>query len=110
MALGEDSSVDVLVAGELFADLVMTGFDALPQPGEEAFASEFRREPGGAAITAMGLARLGRRTGLIGAVGATDGAGMLESFWRPGVDVSRVLGAAGEKKGAPVCSSAAGES
>ena len=102
MALGEDNSVDVLVAGELFADLVMTGLDTLPQPGEEVFARGFRREPGGAAITAMGLARLGRRTGLIGAVGAIDSAWVLESLWRGGVDVSRVLHVPGEHTGTSV--------
>ena len=109
MALGEDNSVNVLVAGELFADLVMTGLDALPQPGEEIFARAFRREPGGAAITAMGLARLGRRTGLIGAVGAIDGAWVLESLWRGGVDVSRVLNAPGEHSGTSVAISGQGE-
>jgi sugar/nucleoside kinase (ribokinase family) len=106
---GEDSSVNVLVAGELFADLVMAGFEAMPGPGEEAFARDFRREPGGAAITAMGLARLGRRTGLIGAVGGLDGAWMLESFWRGGLDVSRVLSAPGEYSGTTVAISGAGD-
>ena len=102
MALGEDNSVNVLVAGELFADLVMTGLDTLPKPGEEVFARGFRREPGGAAITAMGLARLGRRTGLIGAVGAIDSGWVLESLWRGGVDVSRVLNVPGEYTGTSV--------
>ena len=109
MALGEDNNVEVLVAGELFADLVMTGFDTLPQPGEEVFARAFRREPGGAAITAMGLARLGRRSGLIGAVGALDGAWLLDSFWRGGVDVSRVLTVPGEYTGTSVAISGEGE-
>ena len=40
----------------------MSGFDFWPQPGQEAFAKEFRREVGGgAAITACGLATLGSR-------------------------------------------------
>ncbi len=109
MALGEDNSVNVLVAGELFADLVMTGLDTLPKPGEEVFARTFRREPGGAAITAMGLARLGRRTGLIGAVGAIDSGWVLESLWRGGVDVSRVMNAPGEYTGTSVAISGENE-
>ena len=64
-------SREVAVAGELYVDLVLGGFDSWPQPGQEAFAREFRKEVGGgAAITACGLAMLGTRASLFGIVGA----------------------------------------
>jgi sugar/nucleoside kinase (ribokinase family) len=54
---------DVLVVGDLFVDIVMSGFAVWPKPGEETFAQEMLREAGGgAAITASGLARLRART------------------------------------------------
>ena len=64
------ASLDVLVAGDLFLDLVMSGFESWPLPGEEAFARKFHKEVGGgAAITACGLAKLGLRAGILGSVG-----------------------------------------
>jgi sugar/nucleoside kinase (ribokinase family) len=61
---------DVITVGDVFVDLVMTGFRAWPQPGEEAFARELRREiGGGAAITACGLSKLDRRVALLAMVG-----------------------------------------
>jgi len=84
-------ALDVIAAGEIYIDLVMSGFDHTPAPGEEAFARDFRREAGGGpVITALGLARLGRSTGIAGAVGAEDGAWLIERLARGGVDVSRV--------------------
>ncbi len=74
-------STGVIVAGDLFIDLIMSGFDFWPQPGKEAFAREFRREiGGGAAITSCGLAKLGRHTSLFGIVGRDSGAWMLEQL------------------------------
>ena len=50
---GRRVNCNVLVAGELYLDLILSGFDEWPQPGQEAFAREYRREiGGGAAITA----------------------------------------------------------
>jgi len=83
-------AVDVVIAGELFADLIMTGFDFWPAPGREAFATEFHREiGGGAAITACGLARLGMRTRVLGVVG-TDGDWLINRLASMGVDTSTV--------------------
>ena len=63
--------IDALVAGEMYVDLIMGGFEEWPQPGNEAFAREFRRDiGGGASITAAGLAMLGTRTGIFGIVGS----------------------------------------
>ncbi|KAB7772205.1 carbohydrate kinase family protein [Xanthomonas maliensis] len=67
------SAADVMVVGEIYLDHIFGGFAAWPAPGEEAFASDYRRELGGGTIiTACGLARLGRRVGVIGAIGADD--------------------------------------
>src|SRR5882724_8181235 len=82
-------SLDAIVAGELYADLILSGFDFWPQPGQEAFAKEFRREiGGGAAITACGLATLGTRTGLFGIVGGDHHAWIAGRLAEKGVDTS----------------------
>ena len=85
------ASLDVLVAGDLFLDLVMSGFESWPLPGEEAFASKFHKEVGGgAAITACGLAKLGLRAGILGSVGKSDGQWMLDHLRARGVDVTHI--------------------
>jgi sugar/nucleoside kinase (ribokinase family) len=81
--------VDVVVAGELYADLIMSGFDAWPRPGEEAFARDFRREiGGGAAITACGLAILGTSAAIFGVAGSDQHAWMASRLSAKGVDTS----------------------
>ncbi len=81
--------MDVLVAGDLFLDLVMSGFESWPLPGEEAFARKFHKEVGGgAAITACGLSKLGLRAGILGSVGKEDGQWMLDQLRARGVDIS----------------------
>jgi sugar/nucleoside kinase (ribokinase family) len=83
-------AVDVVAAGELFTDLIMTGFDFWPEPGREAFANGFHREiGGGAAITACGLARLGIHIRALGVVG-TDGDWLINELATRGVDTSTV--------------------
>ena len=77
--------LDVMVAGDLFIDMVMSGFSFWPEPGQEAVASEYCREiGGGAAITAAGLAKLGSRVGVLGVVGH-DGAWLVERLRHYGV-------------------------
>jgi ribokinase len=89
--------LDVLVAGDLFLDLVMSGFESWPNPGEEAFAKKFHREVGGgAAITACGLARLGLRAGVLGVVGQDDGQWMLNELHARGVEVFGIRASATE--------------
>jgi len=64
----------VLVAGEIFIDLLMTNLDAWPEPGKEIFATSFQREiGGGTAITASALARLGCECDVLAAVGEDYG-------------------------------------
>ena len=69
---------DVITVGDLFTDLVLSGFKAWPEPGEEAFAKEARRDlGGGAAITACGLSRLDLRTAVLAVIG-TDGEALAQ--------------------------------
>jgi hypothetical protein len=46
---------DILTLGDVFTDIVMTGFSHWPQPGEEVNAQQSQREIGGVAITAWWL-------------------------------------------------------
>jgi sugar/nucleoside kinase (ribokinase family) len=95
-------ALDVIAAGELYIDLVMTGLDRWPRPGEEALAENFQRAPGGgAAITAAGLAKLGLRVGIVGAVGA-DGVWLLDAMTRHGVDTGGIRVVGGNCTGATV--------
>jgi ribokinase len=50
---------DLVVATPVFLDLTFVGLESLPAIGEERFAGELMRSPGGGAITAVGAARLG---------------------------------------------------
>lgn len=61
---------DVITVGDVFLDIVLTGFHTWPQAGEEACAKALRRDlGGGAAITACGLSKLGRRAALLAMMG-----------------------------------------
>jgi sugar/nucleoside kinase (ribokinase family) len=64
---------DVVTVGEIYVDHVFSGLANWPLPGEEIFTSNYLRElGGGAAITACGLGRLGRRTAVFGVVGEVE--------------------------------------
>ncbi len=79
-----------MVAGELYADLILGGFDFWPQPGQEAFARTFHRDAGGgAAITACALARLGSRAAVLGVVGE-DGGWLVERLQQYGVETTEI--------------------
>jgi sugar/nucleoside kinase (ribokinase family) len=93
-------SLDVLVAGEIYVDLIMGGFDFFPQFGQEAFAREYRREPGGgAAITACGLARLGTRTGLFAIAGSDHHSWIAACLAGHGVETGMLASDATEPTG-----------
>lgn len=62
-------SVDLACAGRAFLDLTFVGLPELPGPGQERFASELLRSPGGSAIVAVGGARLGLSTALASPLG-----------------------------------------
>jgi ribokinase len=69
-------SVDVAVAVPAFLDITFVGLEGLPALGEERFAGDLVRTPGGGAITAIGAARLGLSTALTAPLG-DDEAGRL---------------------------------
>ena len=69
-------SVDVVVAVPAFMDMTFVGLEGLPALGEERFAGDLVRSPGGGAITAIGAARLGLSTALAAPLGE-DAAGDL---------------------------------
>jgi sugar/nucleoside kinase (ribokinase family) len=80
-----------MVAGDLFLDIVMSGFAYWPEPGEESVASEICREVGGgAAITACGLAKLGSKVGVLGVVGSDVGSWMIDRLRKCGVETSGI--------------------
>ncbi|MCU1224183.1 MAG: carbohydrate kinase family protein [Edaphobacter sp.] len=73
---------DVAVVGEIYIDHIFTGFATWPQPGEEVFTRQYKREIGGGATnTACALARLGRTVSLVGVIGTSD-AGWFEDRLR----------------------------
>jgi sugar/nucleoside kinase (ribokinase family) len=81
-------SYDLAVATPTFLDLTFTGLEALPALGEERFASDLLRSPGGGAITAIGAARLGLATALAAPLG-NDVAGelVIEVLREDGIDI-----------------------
>src|SRR4051794_34560835 len=64
-----DMTIDLAVATPAFLDLTFVGLEALPAPGEERFAADLLRSPGGGAIIAIGAARLGLRSALAAPLG-----------------------------------------
>jgi sugar/nucleoside kinase (ribokinase family) len=62
-------SVDVVVTATAFMDLTFIGLEALPATGEERFAGDLLRSPGGGAINAIGASRLGLRSALASPLG-----------------------------------------
>ena len=65
----------VLVVGDVFCDIIVRGVARLPEWGEEIFGREPVMCPGGVANVAVGLARLGVPTLLLGRTRATDTIG-----------------------------------
>jgi sugar/nucleoside kinase (ribokinase family) len=59
---------DLLFAGEVFCDVVLTGA-GVPEPGTEVFADGFAISPGGVANRAVAAARAGARTLLVSRLG-----------------------------------------
>jgi ribokinase len=62
-------NVDLAVVTPAYLDYTFVGLEALPGPGEERFAGDMLRSPGGGAITAIGASRLGLRTALVAPLG-----------------------------------------
>src|SRR4051812_21832656 len=62
-------TVDLAVLTPAYLDYTFVGLEALPGPGEERFAGDMLRSPGGGAITAIGATRLGLSTALVAPLG-----------------------------------------
>ncbi|WP_439377120.1 PfkB family carbohydrate kinase [Amycolatopsis lexingtonensis] len=60
---------DVFLSGPLFFDLVFTGLEQPPAPGQEVWTGGMGSGPGGIANFAVALSRLGLRTSLAAAFG-----------------------------------------
>ena len=81
---------DLIVATPAFLDLTVVGLDALPALGEERFAGDLVRSPGGGAITAVAAARLGLSTALVAPLGDDlPGEYVRAELEQEGVQVSR---------------------
>jgi ribokinase len=80
-------SIYLAVTTPAFLDLTFVGLEALPGPGEERFAGDLLRSPGGGAITVVAAARLGLRSALVAPLG-DDLAG---EFVRREVEAEDVL-------------------
>jgi len=61
--------MDLVVATPSFLDMTVVGLEALPALGEERFAGDLLRSPGGGAITAVAATRLSLRTALVAPLG-----------------------------------------
>ena len=62
-------SIDLAVLTPTYLDYTFVGLEALPGPGEERFAGDMLRTPGGGGITAVAAARLGLSAALIAPLG-----------------------------------------
>ena len=85
-------SLDVICFGALNMDKLYM-VNRIAREEEESFIKSFKESPGGsAANTAVGLARLGLKTGYIGKVSYDrEGKLLLGSFKKEGVDTSGVI-------------------
>ncbi len=83
---------DVITVGDVFVDIVLSGFAAMPKLGEEVECERLQYEAGGgAAITACGLAKLGCKTAMLAVVGNSDSAWFRGRLEDCGVDVSHLV-------------------
>jgi sugar/nucleoside kinase (ribokinase family) len=79
-------SVDLAIATTAFVDLTFVGLEAVPRPGQERYARDLVRSPGGGAITAVGAARLGLSVALASPLGADpEGRELLRTLLEEGV-------------------------
>ena len=86
-------SVDVVVTATAFMDLTFIGLESVPSPGEERFAGDLLRSPGGGAINAIGASRLGLRAALAVPLGDDlDGRFIREALEREGIELSTTAG------------------
>jgi len=84
---------DVLAAGDLNVDLIMTGLSSLPVAGRELLADSYTLAMGGStAICSAGLSRLGLKTAFIGKIGDDFYGRLCADFMSDcGVDISNLI-------------------
>ena len=86
-------SVDVVVTATAFMDLTFIGLESVPGPGEERFAGDLIRSPGGGAINAIGTARLGLKAALSVPLGEDlDGRFIRDALEAEGIALSTSAG------------------
>jgi len=86
-------SVDVVVTATAFMDITFVGLESVPRPGEERFAGDLLRSPGGGAINAIGVARLGLGAALAVPLGEDlDGAFIRKALEQEGIALSTGAG------------------
>ena len=74
------SVTDLVVATPVFLDLTFVGLESLPALGEERFAAELLRSPGGGAITAVAAARLGLSAAVAAPLGDDVGGDLVRTM------------------------------
>ena len=83
------AAMDVISFGSVFLELVFGHVPALPEPGQEIFASDFAISCGGAVTSATAAARAGAHAGVCTRLGDDLGARVVaEHCERVGVDLS----------------------
>ena len=83
------AAMDVISFGSVFLELVFGPVPALPEPGQEIFASDFAISCGGAVTSATAAARSGAHAGVCTRLGDDLGARVVaEHCERAGVDLS----------------------
>jgi sugar/nucleoside kinase (ribokinase family) len=86
-------SVDVVVTATAFMDITFIGLESVPRPGEERFAGDLLRSPGGGAINAIGASRLGLHAALAVPLGDDlDGRFIREALEREGIELATSAG------------------
>jgi ribokinase len=81
-------TVDLVVTATAFLDLTFIGLECVPAPGQERFAGDLLRSPGGGAINAIGAARLGLRAALASPLGDDlEGAFIRRMLEREGIEL-----------------------
>jgi len=85
--------MDVVVLTPTYLDYTFVGLEGLPAPGEERFAGDMLRSPGGGGIIALAAARLGLSAALIAPLG-DDLAGRFvrRALEEEGVEVAPYVG------------------
>jgi ribokinase len=101
-------SIDLAVTTPAFLDLTFVGLEALPGPGEERFAGDLLRSPGGGAITVVAAARLGLKAALVAPLGddlageyvrrEVEAEGVLVNGFRPAKTPQTVVMPVGDER------------